>query len=1325
MQISSFDSTQESMTERRDSVSTGQDDAPELTNTSVGTSEDSRVGDQRQHARSSSPSKRPASEMEEDTVLNSVEHMEIDGAPATTTSHQPTHAHNVRSINPPSPSSSNTEDTRDHRGNSIDMTDMNHVHETSGQSSGTTPRSVQSSNTSTSAATNDTVSTTAPNGEGTAAQDLPAIDEQVALVYREVMKPIETEGQTGYLISAAWLGRVLSRSSDAENYGPFEKSAMEGDIGPVDNSSIVEGTPLDQSLADERGELFIPVKTGLRFGEDYQCVPEAAFKQVVEWYGLAPGQQPIKRYAHNTAEQADFEVFQFEVYPPIFTLRKLRNDSAGLTATAQLIKDVQATAPRIVASRHERYQSFLKRVKELLDVPLQTKVRLWRVLEAEQTAGATKPATKNGPNNMLSPPASREPSPNRQQVVPKVLIDVNAFSSMTEGSQREMIDIPDDTNNGKYNGSINLGTLGLAADQVLILEEQMSKAGEEFVSDAARQAATKNGLSLKKGLSASQPASGRSSPAPSAIMTRGRTRAQGKPKGIVGLTNLGNTCYMNSALQCVRSVEELTTYFLSNRWKEELNTDNPLGHSGNIAKAYAGLINQIYSDSQTSSFAPRNFKQTLSRYGTQFSGYGQQDSQEFMSFLVDGLHEDLNRIKKKPYSENPESDDNTVNDPEAIKALGEKFRENHRARNNSVAMDLFNGFYKNTMVCPDCAKVSITFDPFSLLTLQLPIENTFQHKFTFMPLYGYPVVIDVDMDKNLTYRELKQFVANRIPGTDPHRMMIAEAYSGKFYKLCEDKMSLMEANISQNDDMIIYELDSKPTNYPPPRTKKKTRSMLQIFDNDSDDEVTGEEAKYEENMMVTVFHRIPSHSHYSSNSKSIGLWPTFITLTKDEARSETEIRRKIIGRVATMTTRDFITEFADEDAEDPDTVITTEEDASSSADPSVQAQSVESEDDTVDISMTEHAPQSGSKTPGKFSFLKKKPAMLEAGAPIPEQLEGIFELKYVPAGKDMINSGWQNLEYSKNYPTLKSRIPKDQTPSDQSSTSQSPTATPGSSDVEDDAELSAAANPGPSMEEYESSDSGYPPFTTAKPGSSLNNRRGGKKGKNKKKTYSKKEKRAAARRANNMRNVTPEPEDDGSRGDGALIRLKEAIVVDWNPDAFDTLFRDAEFGQESRKQAETLEDPELKAKRDKRIARKKSGVTLEECFAETSKGEKLSQDNAWYCGRCKELRQAQKTLEIWTAPDILVIHLKRFSANKNFRDKVDILIDFPVEGLDLSDKVGLTEDKDMTYDLIAVDNHYGGLGGGHYTAFAKNFLDGEWYEYNGVSIYPLARIYRD
>ena len=185
-----------------------------------------------------------------------------------------------------------------------------------------------------------------------------------------------------------------------------------------------------------------------------------------------------------------------------------------------------------------------------------------------------------------------------------------------------------------------------------------------------------------------------------------------------------------------------------------------------------------------------------------------------------------------------------------------------------------------------------------------------------------------------------------------------------------------------------------------------------------------------------------------------------------------------------------------------------------------------------------------------------------------------------------------------------------------------------------------------------------------------------------------------------------------------MIRLGEGIILDWEPSVYEALFEgtseDDARGTDSWTVMTTLEDPELQEKKARRALRKKSGITLQECFAETSKGEILSEENAWYCNRCKELRRASKTLEIWTLPDILVVHLKRFSANRGFRDKIDVLVDFPIEGLDLSERVGLPEGKEMIYDLFAVDNHYGGLGGGHYTAFAQNFFDKKWYEYNGM-----------
>jgi len=154
-----------------------------------------------------------------------------------------------------------------------------------------------------------------------------------------------------------------------------------------------------------------------------------------------------------------------------------------------------------------------------------------------------------------------------------------------------------------------------------------------------------------------------------------------------------------------------------------LNPRNPLSHNGEVAKIYAKLLHEMYSPHCAASFAPRTFKNIIGKCEPSFSGYQQQDSQEFLLFLLDGLQEDLNRIDKKPYIEKPDSTDEMVHDRVALREMADKCWDIYKKRNDSVITDLFAGMYKSTVVCPVCEKVSIIFDPFNNLTLQLPIEN--------------------------------------------------------------------------------------------------------------------------------------------------------------------------------------------------------------------------------------------------------------------------------------------------------------------------------------------------------------------------------------------------------------------------------------------------------------------------------------------------------------------------------------------------------------------------------------------------------------------------
>lgn len=188
--------------------------------------------------------------------------------------------------------------------------------------------------------------------------------------------------------------------------------------------------------------------------------------------------------------------------------------------------------------------------------------------------------------------------------------------------------------------------------------------------------------------------------------------------GLCGLGNLGNTCFMNSALQCLSNTPQLNVYFSSGEYKKDINKRNPIGMKGQLADAFGDLMKRMWSG-EYKTLSPRSFKRTLGRWAPQFSGFSQNDSQELLSFLLDGLHEDTNKISKKPYVETVEGDGTRPDDEIAQEAW-----KAHLKRNKSLIVDLFQGQLKSTVTCSVCHHKSVKFDPFMFLSLPLPNGST-------------------------------------------------------------------------------------------------------------------------------------------------------------------------------------------------------------------------------------------------------------------------------------------------------------------------------------------------------------------------------------------------------------------------------------------------------------------------------------------------------------------------------------------------------------------------------------------------------------------------
>ena len=111
-------------------------------------------------------------------------------------------------------------------------------------------------------------------------------------------------------------------------------------------------------------------------------------------------------------------------------------------------------------------------------------------------------------------------------------------------------------------------------------------------------------------------------------------------------------------------------------------------------------------------------------------------------------------------------------------------------------------------------------------------------------------------------------------------------------------------------------------------------------------------------------------------------------------------------------------------------------------------------------------------------------------------------------------------------------------------------------------------------------------------------------------------------------------------------------------------------------------------------------------------------------------------MEIFRAPPILIVNLKRFKQSGQssrffglyggggYGQKIDLHVDFPLEGLDISHLVQGKENRGgdddpndrMIYDCYAVSNHYGNMGFGHYTAYARSPTDDKWYEFDDSSV---------
>lgn len=730
--------------------------------------------------------------------------------------------------------------------------------------------------------------------------------------------------------------------------------------------------------------------------------------------------------------------------------------------------------------------------------------------------------------------------------------------------------------------------------------------------------------------------------------------------GNLGLANLGNTCYMNLALQCLLHVPEINYYFLFNVFQQELNETNPLGNKGEIASTFGALLHKLFDNSSALSYVtPRDFKYTIGRYSSLFHGYLQQDSQEFLSWLLDALHEDLNRIYSKPYCEKPELNDDDVGNPHAIRALADTCWDQYKQRNDSVIVDLFTGLYQSTLVCPDCQKTSVTFDPFNDLTLPLPISRKWYHTFTVVDI-GAKLIrrIEVELNKTLSYDVLLQYLSRKIEVPVSH-LFLFEMFRNSFYKDFQEdynrlKFFPISEIISDTDEVLVYVIPHKP-----------------------------------DQLIVPVLNTVPDVDRSYNLSEPFGL-PLFIVVDKQSVNSFGTIRRKLDELVGILTK-----------AEIP---IPALERHSAKDFPLLHKEDVGMDSDGYDSDVSLANPEVLANNLFTIKYYEDKLFVRPTTAVrIPRGRPNFNNLPSLASKLPELKCNYYHyLDYSaeldKELVEAADEVNQNlvaQTSAPASVNSDTNLGLEVSSPIKnDDFVLVSDVDAKPSSNELQSDTEGSEIGPVGLLFDSVSNLPP---------AY---ELPATETRTNHPELVSP------------LITL----VCEWDPHTYQHLFNESNRMWE---EPELIANPELEQNRALQAHQKRTTISLYDCLRSFSTPEVLGEHDLWYCPRCKDHKQATKTIQVWSTGDILTIHLKRFLSARAFSDKIDVTVDFPIEGLDMStfvasennesvdgDGAFVAKPNNLIYDLFAVDNHYGGLGGGHYTASVKNFRDNKWYYFN-------------
>ncbi|XP_051987376.1 ubiquitin carboxyl-terminal hydrolase 31-like isoform X1 [Xyrauchen texanus] len=280
-----------------------------------------------------------------------------------------------------------------------------------------------------------------------------------------------------------------------------------------------------------------------------------------------------------------------------------------------------------------------------------------------------------------------------------------------------------------------------------------------------------------------------------------------KIPGVAGLKNHGNTCFMNAILQCLSNTELFAEYLALEQYRgdqtddEKPKTNGVMQRKGgpdrrDVTEQLSGLVRALWTFEYTPQHS-REFKNAVARSALQYRGNAQHDAQEFLLWLLDRVHEDLNHIvhpnSRSSVKPPIEEDDGALEGPSPPLSAG------------SFVQELFQAQYRSSLTCPHCQKQSNTFDPFLCISLPIPLPHTRPLYVTvvYQGKYSHCMRIGVAVPLNSPVSRLREAVSRetKIP---PDQFVLTEMYYDGFHRsFCDDDDDL--DIIQESDSVFAFE----------------------------------------------------------------------------------------------------------------------------------------------------------------------------------------------------------------------------------------------------------------------------------------------------------------------------------------------------------------------------------------------------------------------------------------------------------------------------------------------------------------------------------------